>query len=90
MAEVIKRDSSRQAFSAQKVRDSVEAAAKEARLTEERTRQVVEDAAKAPLGLAGGVKPVETIMIRDMILTRLDVIEPSVSEAWRSFDRKRK
>jgi len=90
MAEVIKRDASRQEFSAQKVRDSIEAAAKEAKLTEQRIQQVVEDASKAPVGMANGVKPVQTRMIRDMILTRLDVIEPSVSEAWRSFDRKRK
>jgi len=90
MAEVIKRDASRQEFSAQKVKDSIEAAAKEAKLTEQRIQQVVENASKAPLGLASGVKPVPTRMIRDMILTRLDVIEPSVSEAWRSFDRKRK
>jgi transcriptional regulator NrdR family protein len=90
MAEVIKRDSSRQAFSAQKVKDSIQAAAKEARLTEQRIRQVVEDASKAPLGLANGVKSVETRMIRGIILTRLDVIEPSVTEAWRSFDSERK
>jgi transcriptional regulator NrdR family protein len=90
VAEVIKRNASRQPFSEQKIRSSIEAAAREAKLPAQRIKEVVADASKEPLSLSKGGKPVETKTIRELILTRLDVIEPSVSQAWRSFDTKRR
>jgi transcriptional regulator NrdR family protein len=90
MIEVIKRDGTRQPFSKQKLRGSIENAAKEAEIPAGRIKQVVSDAARGPLELAKGTKPVETKTIREKVLTRLDTIEPSVSEAWRGFDQTKK
>lgn len=90
MADVIKRNASLQAFSEQKIKKSIEAAAREAKLPEHRIKQVVEEASKGPLSLLRETKAVETRAIREKILSKLDVIEPSVSEAWRAFDRKRR
>jgi transcriptional regulator NrdR family protein len=90
MIDVIKRDGSRQAFSEQKVRKSVEAAAREAKIPDTRIKQVVADASREPLDMPKGKKPIETKTIREKILVRLDTTEPSVSEAWRAFDRKRR
>jgi len=90
MIEVIKRDGTRQPFSERKLRSSIENAAKEAEIPASRIKQVVSDAAREPLQMAKGSKPVETKTIRDRVLTRLDTIEPSVSEAWRSFDQSNK
>jgi len=90
MVDVIKRDGGHQAFSEKKVRKSIEAAAKEAKVPRKRTREVVDDASREPLNLSKGTTPIETKSIREIILARLDTIEPSVSEAWRAFDRKRK
>lgn len=90
MTEVIKRDGSRQPFSEEKLRGSVEAAAKEAEIPAKRMKQIVGDAAREPLALAKGKDPIETKTIREKVLARLDAIEPSVSKAWREFDQNRK
>ena len=87
MIEVIKSDGTRQPFSEKKLRISIENAAREAKLSDMRIKQVVSDAAREPLEWAKGRKPVETRAIRDNILSRLDAIEPKVSEAWRGFDQ---
>jgi transcriptional regulator NrdR family protein len=89
MVDVIKKDGSRQAFSELKLRKSIEAAAREAKVPDQRIRQIVHDASREPLDLSKGGLPIETNTIREKILGRLDTIEPSVSEAWRAFDRKR-
>ena len=90
MIVVIKRDGSRQPFSEEKLRKSIDAAAQEAKVPAPRTKQVVSEAARKPLALAKGTGPVETKLLRKKILDRLDIIEPSVSESWRAFDRKRR
>ena len=90
MIEVIKRDGSRQPFDEEKLRGSIEAAAKEAEIPAKRIKQVVGDASREPLALAKRKDPIETKTIREMVLARLDAIEPSVSEAWRGFDEKRR
>ncbi len=90
MIEVIKRDGTRQPFSEQKLRSSIENAAKEAEIPTNRIKQVVGDAAREPLEMAKGAKSLETKMIRETILSRLDTIEPAVSEAWRGFDQNKK
>lgn len=90
MIEVIKRDGTRQPFSEQKLRSSIENAAKEAEIPANRVKQVVGDAAREPLEMAKNAKSLETKTIREKILSRLDTIEPSVSEAWREFDQTRK
>jgi len=90
MMEVIKRDGTRQPFSEQKLRSSIENAAKEAEIPAGRIKQVVSDAAQEPLEMAKGTKPIATKAIRDKVLGRLDVIEPSVSKAWRGFDQTKK
>ncbi len=90
MIDVIKKDGSRQIFNEQKVRKSIEAAAREAKIPDTRIRQVVADASREPLHMSKGKKSVETRTIREKILDRLDITEPSVAEAWRAFDRKRR
>ena len=90
MIEVIKRDGTRQPFSEKKLRSSIENAAKEAEVPASRIKQVISDAARAPLEMAKGTKPIATKTIRDKVLGRLDAIEPSVSAAWRGFDQAKK
>jgi transcriptional regulator NrdR family protein len=90
MVDVIKRDGGHQAFSEKKVRRSIEAAAKEAKVPRKRIREVVDEASREPLKLSIGPTPVETKTIREIILARLDTIEPSVSAAWRAFDTKKR
>jgi transcriptional regulator NrdR family protein len=90
MIEVIKNDGTRQPFSERKLRVSIEKAAKEAKVSEARIKQVVSDAASKPLDWSKGRTAIETRAIRETILDRLDAIEPKVSEAWRGFDKTKR
>lgn len=89
MIDVIKRDGSRQAFSEEKLRKSIEAAGKEARTPDQRLKQVVDAAVREALSLSREGHAVATKAIREKVLTRLDVTEPAVSAAWRAFDTKK-
>jgi transcriptional regulator NrdR family protein len=86
MVDVIKKDGRREPFSGDKLRGAIKAAAEEAQIPAARIKQVIGDAAREPLAMAKGKDPVETKTIRDKVLARLDIIEPSVSEAWRMYD----
>lgn len=89
MTEVIKKNGSREDFSEAKLRRSIEAAAREAKVPELRISPLVNDAAREPLALAKGKLPLEARIIRNKVLSRLDATAPPVAEAWRAFDRKR-
>ncbi len=87
MTEVIKRDGRREAFSADKLRRSIEAAAKEARLPAARVGEVVDSVASVAMAMAQKETEIRTSVIRQTVLGELDRMEPAVSEAWRNFDR---
>lgn len=89
MIEVIKSDGTRQPFSERKLRSSVENAAKEAAIPASRFKHVISEAVQEPLEWSKGKRAVETRAIRENVLTRLDAIEPKVSQAWRAFDQKK-
>jgi transcriptional regulator NrdR family protein len=86
MLEVIKRDGRRQPFSEDRFRDSIEASAREARVPNRRIRQLVNYVTGEFLDLSAGEDVIETRMIRKIVLARLDIVEPLVSDAWRAFD----
>jgi transcriptional regulator NrdR family protein len=86
MFEVIKRDGRRQPFCENRLRDSIEASAREARVPNRRIRQLVNYVTGEFLDLSAGEDVIESRMIRKIVLARLDIVEPLVSDAWRAFD----
>jgi transcriptional regulator NrdR family protein len=91
MAEfVVKRDGSREPFDAQKIRDSITAAAQEAGLAEERTNEVVGQVVTVAIQMAGQKEEIATSEIKARILSELDQVEPSVSAAWRKYEQEKK
>lgn len=87
---VIKRDGTKEPFDAEKIRKSVTAAVERANLSEERRNEVVEQVSSAAIRLAGEKEEIPTAEIRGKILSELDVLEPSVSEAWRSHEQEKR
>ena len=85
--EVIKRDGSRQHFDEGKIRRSIEAAATEAGLAQERVAELVDQVSRVAIDVAGGKEEIATSEIKEKILSELDGVEPSVSEAWRKHDQ---
>ena len=85
--QVIKRDGTKQAFDENKVRRSIEMAAREAGLAEDRVNAVVEQVAGAALQLAAGKEEIATAELRTFILARLDEVEPAAAAVWRKHDQ---
>jgi len=88
--EVIKKSGEKEPFDTEKIRRSIQAAADETDLSEERKKEVVEQVANSAIQLAEGKEEIATSEIREKILDELDKIEPSVSAAWRKYDQEKK
>ena len=87
MTEVIKKDQRREAFDAEKFRRSIESAAKEAGLAEEKVREVTDKVANPIIEMAEKETEIESRVLRERALSELDNVEPSVSQAWRNYDQ---
>jgi len=88
--EVIKKDGIKQPFAAEKIRNSIAAAAQTTDLSGERKNEVVEQVATTVIQMAEEKEEIATSEIREKILSELDSIEPVISEAWRKHDQERK
>ncbi len=90
MTEVIKKDNSKEDFSEEKIRKSIESAANEAAVAMEKAREVVEQVSNMAINMGKNRDEVKTTTIRETILNKLDEIEPSISNQWRQYDEKTK
>ena len=84
--EVIKKDGLKQPFDAEKIKNSVRAAASQTGLLEERTDEVVEQVTAAVVSIVDIKEEITSSEIKENVLSELDNVEPSVSEAWRKYD----
>jgi len=89
MTEVIKKDGRREPFDVAKLRRSIETAAREAGIPEERAREVVDRVASIAIEMAEKETEIESGAIRERVLSELDSIEPAVSQAWRNYDQNK-
>ncbi len=87
MKNVLKRDREREPWSDDKVRDSIEAAAREAGYETEMVENVVEEIMPAVDEMKKNRDVVKTMEIRETILRQLDERYPEASAAWRDFDK---
>ena len=87
---VIKKDGRKEPFDVEKIKKSVEAAAKMANLSEERIKEVVDQVLRATTQLAEGKEEIATSELKEKILAELGIIEPSVSEAWKKYEQEKK
>jgi len=90
MTTVVKRDSSKEKFEERKIRRSIEAAARDAKLPEDKVKRLEENVARNIIDYARKEKEIRSATIRENILNKLDVTAPEVSRAWRDFDRRTK
>jgi len=83
---VVKRDGSRHPFDAEKLKDSVRKAAKEAGHDDVRVASIVDTTSAGALSLAAGVDEISTAELKMKILADLDTMAPEVAAAWRRHD----
>ena len=88
--EVIKKDGTKEPFDAEKIRKAIAAAAGQADLSEERKNEVVEQVANTVIQMADAKEEIATSEIKEKVLSELDSLEPSVSEAWRKYGEENK
>ena len=90
MTQVIKKDKRRETFDLGKIRRSIETAAKEAGLSDERIKKIVDEVSQVAIDVGKKKAEIETRALRETILKKLDELEPAVSKAWRKYDRTTK
>ncbi len=86
---VIKRDGTKEPFDKEKIKKSIAAAAQEAGLSEKQAKKAVKKVSKVAIKIAKKKDEIATSEIREKILSELDALEPSVSEAWRKGEQKK-
>jgi len=87
MAEVIKKNGTKEPFDSEKIRKSIAGAVQRTNLSEERKNEVVEQVAAAVIPMIEDREEVETSEIRETILSELDRVEPAVANAWREYEQ---
>lgn len=86
---VIKRDGTKEPFDAGKIKNSILAAAQRTELSEDRRDEVAIRVSSVALELAAQKEEIATSELREKILSELDAIEPSISEAWRKHGQEK-
>ena len=89
MAEVIKKNGTKEPFDPEKIRKSIAGAAQRTNIPEERKNEVVEQVAAAVIPILEGREEIETREIRETILSELDRTEPGVANAWREYEQEK-
>jgi transcriptional regulator NrdR family protein len=89
-SEVVKKDGTKQPFDAEKIKNSIAAAAVRTDLTEERQAEVVGQVAAKVVRIADEKEEIATSEIKEIILNELDLLEPAVAGAWRRYDQEKK
>ncbi len=90
MTVMIKRNGKREHFDPAKLRRAIAAAANEADLPVDRCRALVEELSDEISKEVGKLEEVRAIVLRELILARLDRAEPRIARAWRDYDRESK
>jgi len=85
---VQKREGFEEEFRVEKLRNSLEKAAREAGYPEDKIFQVVEEISGYVLESIADLESADTQSMRDLILNKLDELYPEVSQAWRKYDRE--
>lgn len=90
MAKIIKRNGKKTDFDLKKVRGAIKSAFEDAKLPLKDKAEEIEDLVKEVKEIAEEKGEIHAERIREIVLSRLDDIEPRAAEAWRRYDREKK
>jgi transcriptional regulator NrdR family protein len=86
--QVQKRKGYQEEFLVEKLKRSIENAARDAGLSEDKVFQVVEEISSYVLENIKDLESVDTQSLRTLILNKLDETYPEVANAWRKYDKE--
>jgi transcriptional regulator NrdR family protein len=89
MTIVLKVDGSKQAFSAAKLKVSIEKACMEADFAAERVRELVEEISEPIIKEVEKKSTIKSSELRKLVLAALDKGAKPAAKAWRRFDKDR-
>lgn len=89
MMYVLKRDGSKEAFDARKLKKSISRAFIDAGLDVKENKALIEKLSEEVVEDVSRKGDMDTGAIRHMVLYRLDKLAPAVSESWRNFECKK-
>lgn len=87
---VLKRKGYQEEFQLEKLKKSIENAARDAGYSEDEILKIVEEVSEFVLDSVKDLETVDTESLRSLILSELDKKYPEVAEAWRKYDREQK
>ncbi|MBU4350788.1 hypothetical protein L6250_01995 [Candidatus Parcubacteria bacterium] len=83
---VIKTDGTKEIFDAGKVERAIRAAAHAVDFSEERIQELIKNVLIKVFELIQDNEEVAAADIKKVVLSELDILEPSVSASWRDYD----
>ena len=83
---VTKKDGSKIPFDETKIKESVVAACMDAELSDEEAEKISVEIVGLVSGPLKDIDQVSTTEIRDKVLAELDMLHPSIAEAWRKHE----
>jgi len=86
--QVQKRKGYQEEFQVEKLRRSIENAARDAGLPEDKVFQIVEEISSYVLENVKDLESVDTQSLRTLILNKLDETYPEVANVWRKYDKE--
>lgn len=88
---VIKRDGAKEPFDVEKLRGSIRVNAHEAALSavEERINDLVDRISSVIIRDLEDKKEINSVEIKEKILSELDIVDPTVAKAWKRYDQKK-
>ena len=90
MGQVIKRGGERQKFMPEKIRKAIRKASTGARISQAKTRDLVNDVGNSVIDLFQKKKLVKAVDLRRSILGRINRRVKSVASAWKKAEKKKK
>ena len=85
---IIKKDGTKEPFNVQKIKSAVLAAATQAGVTAEEGAEIAEKVASTIVQSVANLSDVLGVEVRARALSQLDVIAPTVAEAWKKYDKE--
>lgn len=86
---VIKRGGKREPFRAEKLKGSIRAACKDARIPAARAKRTIAKVSGPVLKFAAKRKAIGTAVLRKKVLAGLKKVEPKAAKAWLRHDKRR-
>ena len=88
--QVIKKDGSKEPFDAEKIKKGIRLASQQAGLDEAKQNEITEKVTAKVVEMLKDQEEVRAMEIRDKILGELDLYAPTVSAAWRDYEKSKK